>query len=116
MSCVIPCGNFARELAGSAIAVRFVLTAENGSQGRIGMEVIAAERCIQLLGSGLGPSVSSAVLRCLLQLELKCRDHIAVCKVLLFPLSISLPGPVVSNVENHILVTSDMLISAHRVQ
>lgn len=53
MSYVIPCGNFARELAGSAIAVRFVLTAENGSQGRIGMEVMAAERCIQLLGSGL---------------------------------------------------------------
>lgn len=92
------------------------MAAENGSHDRIGMEVVAAERCVQLLGSGLGLSVSSAALLCLLQLELKCRDHIAVCKVLLFPLNISLPGPGVSNVENHILVTSDMLISAHRVQ
>lgn len=65
---MIPCGNFARELAGSAIAVRFVLIAENGSQGRTRMEVMAAERCIQMLGSGLGLSVSFAALLCLLQL------------------------------------------------
>lgn len=47
---MIPCGNFARELAGSAIAVRFVLTAENGSQGRIGMEVMAAGKMYTAAG------------------------------------------------------------------
>ena len=51
-----PSGNFAGELAGSAIAVRFILTAENRSQGRTGREIMAAERSLptsygQLVGS-----------------------------------------------------------------
>lgn len=90
MSCVTPSGNVVRKLAGSAIAVRFILTAENRSQSRTGREAMAV--C-----SGLGLSVSSAALLCLVQFELKCRDHTAVCKVLLSPLSILLPGLLVSS-------------------
>lgn len=44
LSCVLPSGNFARELAGSAIAVRFILTAESRSHSRTGRKVMAAER------------------------------------------------------------------------
>lgn len=41
-----PSGNFVRELAGSATAVKLILAAENRSQDRIWREVMAAERCL----------------------------------------------------------------------
>lgn len=50
------------------------------------------------MGSGLGLSVSSAAVLCLVQFELKHRDHTAVWQVLLFLLSVPMPGSLVSSV------------------
>lgn len=50
-----PSGNFAGELAGSAVAIRFILTVENRSQHRTRREVMAAERSLPTsYGQGVG--------------------------------------------------------------